>query len=440
MAAMMISPRRPAAPERPEAAFARGVYVFDRDGRRYLDGCAGAVVANIGHGVPEVLQAIRRQAEQCTFAYRTQFTNAPARRLERRLADLAPGDLDAVTLVNSGSEANEAAIRTAVRYWAARGQPDKHMIVARRTSYHGMTLGALSASGHPDRRVGLDGALIPGPKADSPYRCPADGGPESARCVELAIDELGADRVAAMIAEPVIGAAGGAIPAPEGYWAELRRICDRRDVLLIADEVMTGLGRTGVWFASGRESVVADLVTVGKGMSAGYAPMAALIARRPISDVVDAAGGVFGHTYSANPVGAAACLAVLDYLERHQLVPKAIDRGAAVRAGLQELATHHRCMGDVRGEGLLLGLELAADRESSWRFDKELGAAQLLVDAAFRRGLLLYPAGTDECPDAVLITPPLVIQPQEISELLRLLDEALGDFEQIDAIREAMGD
>lgn len=440
MAATVSSPHERAASERPEAAFARGVYVFSRDGQRYLDGCSGAVVANIGHGVPEVLQAIRRQAEQCTFAYRTQFTSAPARRLERRLADLAPGDLDAVTLVNSGSEANEAAIRTAVRFWAARGRPEKHVVVARRTSYHGMTLGALSASGHPDRRFGLDGALIPGPKAVSPYRCPPGGGAESARCLEEAIDQLGDDRVAAVIAEPVVGAAGGAIPAPKGYWSELRRICDRHDVLLIADEVMTGLGRTGVWFASARESVVADLVSVGKGMSAGYAPMAALIARRYIADVVDAAGGVFGHTYSANPVGAAACLAVLDYVERHELVSKARDRGAAVRAGLQELGMRHRCLTDVRGEGLLLGLELAADREPFRRFPKELGAAQQLVGAAFRRGLLLYPAGTDECPDAVLVTPPLVIQPEEITELLRVLDGALSDFQQIDAVREAMGD
>lgn len=440
-ATTMISRRAPAViRERPEATFARGVYVFDRDGRRYLDGCSGAVVANIGHGVPEVLRAMRRQADQCTFAYRTQFANAPASRLERRLADLAPGDLDAVTLVNSGSEANEAAIRTALCYWTARGQPGKHIVVARRTSYHGMTLGALSASGHPDRRVGLDGALIAGPKTASPYHCSPNGGPQRARCVETAITELGADRVAAVIAEPVVGAAGGAIVAPEGYWAELRRICDRYDVLLIADEVMTGLGRTGAWFASARESVVADLVTVGKGMSAGYAPMAALIARQPIADVVDRAGGVFGHTYSANPVGAAACLTVLDYLERHDVVCKVADRGAAVRAGLHELAMRHRCIADVRGEGLLLGLELAADPKHSRRFAKQLGAAQHLVDAAFSRGLLLYPAGTDECPDAVLVTPPLVIQPEEITELLGLLDQALGDFEQLDDIRQAMGD
>jgi len=440
MPATTLSPPKPAAPERPEAAFARGVYVFDRDGRRYLDGCSGAVVANIGHGVPEVLQAIRRQAEQCTFAYRTQFTNAPARRLERRLADLAPADLDAVTLVNSGSEANEAAIRTALRYWAARGRPDKHMVVARRTSYHGMTLGALSASGHPDRRDGLEAALIPGVQAASAYRCPPSDGRERAGCVEESIERLGADRIAAVIAEPVVGAAGGAIAAPAGYWAQLRRICDRHDVLLIADEVMTGLGRTGVWFASAREGVVADMVTVGKGMSAGYAPMAALIARRPIADVVAAVGGVFGHTYSANPVGAAACLAVLDYVERHELVVAAAERGAAVRAGLEELATRHRCVADVRGEGLLLGFELAAGREASRPFPKDLGAAQLLVDAAFRRGLLLYPAGTDECSDAVLVTPPLVIAPEEIAELLHLLDEALADFEQIDGIRHEMGE
>lgn len=385
------------------------------------------------------LQAIRRQAEQCTFAYRTQFTSTPARRLERRLADLAPADLDAVTLVNSGSEANEAAIRTALRFWAASGRAFKQVIVARRTSYHGMTLGALSASGHPDRRADLEGGLTPSPKAASPYRCAPNGGPERARAVEAAIEELGDDRVAAIIAEPVIGAAGGAIPAPEGYWAELRRICDRHDVLLIADEVMTGLGRTGAWFASAREGVVPDMVTVGKGMSAGYAPMAALIARQPIAERVDAAGGVFGHTYSGNPLGAAACLAVLNYIEKHQLVAQAADRGAELRAGLDELAVRHPCVAEVRGEGLLLGLELTADARRQSPFPKKLRAGARLAQAAFERGLVLYPAGADECPDAVLVTPPLVIEPHQITELLDLLDRALDDFQQIDEIRQAMG-
>ncbi|WP_250282032.1 MULTISPECIES: aminotransferase class III-fold pyridoxal phosphate-dependent enzyme [unclassified Frankia] len=425
MSILAAEPVHAANRVRPQIASGRGIYLYDEEGRRYLDGCSGAVVANIGHGVTEVNAAIAAQAEQIAFVYRTQFDNAPAVRLQRRLASLTPGDLDAVTLVNSGSEANEAAIRLAVQYWRAVGQPGKTRILARRTSYHGMTMGALSLSGHPHRREGLESLLIDVPRVVSPYACPPGQGREWAADWDRMIREVGADQVAAVIVEPVVGAAGGAIPSPPGYLLELRTICDRHGVLLIADEVMTGLGRTGVWFASAVDGVVPDIVTVGKGMSAGYAPMAAMITRVGLDRTVRATGTdrVFGHTYSGNPLGAAACLAVLDYLEDHDLLLRAREAGSILREGLLSLAQRHPAISDVRGQGLLLGMELAG-------VDVGPHAAQRLTDLAFDCGLLLYPAGTDESPDAVIIAPPLVIEDGQLDELLGLLDESLTLLEQ----------
>lgn len=411
---------------RPEIAYGRGVWLEDVTGRRYLDACSGAIVANIGHGVVDVNNAITRQLEQVAFVYRTQFSSASARQVCERLAALAPGDLNWVSLTVSGSAANEAAIRLAVQFWRSRDRPRKHKVVGRRTSYHGMSVGALSVSGHPERRNGLESLLIDLPHAPSTYRCPPSNGEVWAKTVERTIIEADPATVAAVIVEPVVGAAAGALPSPPGYLRALREVCDRYEVLLIADEIMTGLGRTGHWFASTRDGVIPDVITVGKGMSAGYAPIAALIARESI-----AANGVgnqiFGHTYDANPVGAAATLAVLDFIERHDLLTHVARTGQVLREGLLQLAVRHSSIEEVRGEGLLLGVQLRPDLlvapgggDTSHR----------LVDLAFERGLLVYPAGTDECPAAVLIAPPFVITSQEVAELLKRLGEAFGDFEQ----------
>jgi adenosylmethionine-8-amino-7-oxononanoate aminotransferase len=433
----LIQPR--SSVPRPSVASARGCYMYDTDGRRYLDGCSSAIVANIGHSVPEVVAAITRQADAVTFAYRTQFTNHPAEELARRLAALAPDDLDEVFFVNSGSEATEAAARLAWEYWRSRNRPEKRWIITRHLSYHGMTLGALSMSGHSGRRRSCEGLLHEFPAVPPAYcyRCPL--GLERASCGlacaeewERSLSRLGAANVAAVVVEPVVGASGGALPAPDGYLTKLRELCDRHEVLLVFDEVMTGLGRTGRWFGGDVEGVTPDMIVLGKGMSAGYTPMAAVIARTPIMQAVAEASDVaqFGHTYSANPLSAATCLAVLDYLEDHDLVSAAHERGTVLRADLERLAFHHEIIGDVRGRGLLLGIELVADRATRRRFPPEVQVADRLVQAAFERGLLVYPAALPEGGDSVLIAPPLTISPTEVDHLLLMLGQALGDVER----------
>lgn len=417
--------------EYPRVTYGRGVYLYDDRGRRYLDACSGAIAANIGHAVPEITRAMQEQASRVSFVYRTQFTSEPAERLAARLADLAPGDLNRVFFVNSGSEGTETALRLAVQYWRERGRRRKTRLISRHMSYHGMTLGALSMSGHPDRRSGYEEMLhnYPEVPAADCRRCPLRLKPETCELAcalewERALERHDPETVAAVIAEPVVGAAGGAIPAPPGYFRKLREICDRHEVLLIADEVMTGLGRTGAWFACEHEGIVPDLLVVGKGLNAGYTPMSAVLVRAPLVEAMAAGSGsgCFGHTLSANPLSAAICLAVLDYLERHDLIRAARERGDELRRGLEGLAARHRVIGDVRGRGLLLGLELLPRRRNTW--PKESAAARL-VEEAFRRGLIIYPAGSSDDTDAVLIAPPLTITSQEIDLLISLLEATL---------------
>jgi adenosylmethionine-8-amino-7-oxononanoate aminotransferase len=422
----------------PLVARGEGIYLFDVDGRRYLDASSGAVICNIGHGVREVVDALAEQAKRVAYVFRTQFTSEPAEQLALRLAQLAPGDLTGAFFTNSGSEATEAALRMSLQHWREIGRPEKTLVLSRHMSYHGLTLGALSLSGHPARRAGLEILLHDFPRVVPAYcyRCPLGLQPDSCAVAcaddwERAIVDAGPENVAAVFAEPVVGAAGGAVPAPPGYLRRLREICDEYEVLFVADEIMTGFGRTGAWFGCDHEGVVPDILVVGKGMSAGYVPVAGIVVREPISDAVDAGSGktIFGHTYSAFPAGAAACLAVLDYIEEHDLVTAARLRGGELRAGLEGLAARHPIIGDVRGKGLLLGLEVVANREHRTRFDPSLQVAQRLVDCALERGLILYPAGTPPAGDAVLVTPPLTIEPAQVRELVALLDDALTDLE-----------
>lgn len=419
----------------PVAAYGKGVYLYDTEGRRYLDGSSGAMTASIGHGVSEVAEAMARQARSLAFVFRNQFSSLPAEQLAARLTALAPGDMRSAFFVNSGSEATEYAFRTALAYWKARGRPAKTRVLGRRLSYHGMTLGALSLSGSPLRRRDYEPHLHPlavVPPAYC-YRCPFGLTPdrcrlECATAFETEILRQGPEQVAAVIVEPIVGAAGGAIPAPPGYLKRLRDICDRYEVLLIADEVITGIGRTGAWFACEEEGVVPDLLLLGKGLSGGYAPVAAILLREPIAESMEKGGGAmpFGHTFSANPLGAATCLAVLDFIEAHGLLANAAARGLQLQAGLQVLAKRHAVMADIRGRGLLWGFELV--REHAGRTPLTDGAAAL-VDACLQEGLVAYPAGA-ELRNAVLIAPPLTISAAETEELLTKLDAGLVRFER----------
>jgi len=421
----------------PTAVRAAGSFVWDSEGRRYLDGSSGAVVASLGHGHPELLGALREQAERITYTVRALFTNEPAERLADRLVDLSPGDLDAVFLAGSGSEAVETALKLALQHWSEQGRPSKRWFVSRQGSYHGTTLGALSLSGHPVRRQHFEPLLhaFPAVPQPSPYRCGASAGcpPCDLACADAfdaAIRAAGADRVAAVVVEPVVGATGGAVVPAAGYYQRLREICDHHDVLLIADEVLSGAGRCGRFLAIEHWDTVPDLVAMGKGLGAGHVALAAVLARRPVVEAIAAGSGTLttGHTYSANPLAAAVGLAALDVMAREGLVERAAGRGSALGAELRDLLETHPILGDVRGLGMLWGLELVGDRAARRPFARDQAVTERFLAVCQASGLLLYPA-SDGFNDAVLVAPPLNAAEEELSLLLALVDRSLTTLE-----------
>src|SRR5680860_1194314 len=315
-----------------------GVFLFDSTGKRYLDGCSGAVTAGLGHGLSEIVEAMTEQAQRVAFSYRLQFRNEPADRLAELLEELAPGDIRWTFFVNSGSEATETAQKMASQYWTESGRPRKNLVLSRHLSYHGITLGALSMSGHVGRRRLFEPLLSHNAVVVPPhcYRCPLDKTYPTcdlacANSLEHHIMRLGPNRVAAFMAEPVIGAAGGAIVPPPGYFKRIREICDRHAVLFIADEVMTAMGRTGRMFGMEHWDVEPDLVALGKGMSAGYTPLAAtLMADRLVQTIRKGSGVIMsGHTYSGNPLSCAVGLAVVRYVLSRSAPPRAPRRTTA---------------------------------------------------------------------------------------------------------------
>ena len=425
--------------EYPIVDHGKGVFLYDTNGRRYLDGSSGAMTANVGHGAQEVAAAMKEQACRVAFTYRTQFTNLPAEELARRLTELAPGDLDWAFFVNSGSEASEFAIRAAVSHWREKGAPGKVKILGRRISYHGMTMGALSMSGHTARRPDY-GTLLHSYSFAPPayaYRFAEPGESEAAyalraaQAFERAIQDEDPNTVAAVIVEPIVGAAGGVLVPPGGYFSRLREICDRLDVLLIIDEVITGMGRTGDWFASSHEGVVPDLLLIGKGMSAGYSPVAAVLLREHLVESLRDGSGIapFGHTFSGNPLGAATCLAVLDLMERKDVLANVRQRGDQLERGLRSLSGQFSFMADVRGRGLLWGFEFIMDPETKRAPDAACGAATVFMDECLAQGLIVYPAGIAPLNNATILSPPLIITEDETRLLLTKLENALQAME-----------
>lgn len=418
----------------------KGIYIYDQDGKKYIDGSSGAVTASIGHGVQEVIEAMMEQAQKISFSYRSQFTNEPAEKLAEKLSELAPGDLNWSFFVNSGSEATETAMKIAIQHWQEKGYPQKNRIISRWTSYHGITMGALSMSGHVLRRQRFTSLLADYPVISAPYsyRRPHnmtehEWGHVCAQELETAIERIGAENVAAFIAEPIIGASGGAITPPAGYYKQIKEICERYDVLFIADEVMTGIGRTGKMFAMEHWDVTPDLITLGKGMSAGYTPMAAaIVSDRVMEPILQGSKSIMGgHTYSANPQSAAVSLKVLEYVEKHQLVQKAAEQGQYLFEKLKALSESCEIIGDVRGKGLLIGLEFVADREQKRPFPTELNVTGQVIERAFQKGLLVYPASgaINGAGDAIIISPPLIITKEEIDRLVELLADALFEVQ-----------
>jgi len=413
-----------------------GCYLYDAVGRRYLDGAAGFVVANLGHGNAEIAEAMAQQARTLALAPFTVFVNEPALRLAARLARYTPGDLDHAVFTSGGSEAVEVAVKLARQYWVEVGRPSKYKIVGRWQSYHGNTLGTLSIGGNRPRRKPYAPLLIDLPKIPEcyPYRCPSDvpaaeWGRRGADALEATIVAEGPDSVAAFIAEPVVGATLGSAPAPPGYFQRIREICDRYGVLFISDEVMTGFGRTGRRFGIEHWDVVPDLMAVAKGITAGYAPLGAAICTERIYAAFRGGSGQFVNlfTYGANPLCCAVGDVVLRLTEEQDLAGRAARVGAYLRQRLEPLAASP-LVGDVRGLGLMLGLEFVQDKATKAPFPPAARVAARVAEAALERGLFVYPgSGTvdGERGDHLMVAPPLIITEAECDELISSLAAAL---------------
>lgn len=417
---------------------AEGVYIWDHTGKRYLDGCSGAMICNIGHGDPRVLAAINEQAQKTFFSYRTQFENEPAHRLAEKLVFNSSEHLTQVFYVSGGSEAVESAVKLCRQYFYARGE-GRYLCVTRQPSYHGATLGALSFTSYAPLEAPFRPLMQRHPRIPAPYcyRCPygssyPECGLRCAWALEDCILDNGANNVMAFLAEPLTGASGGAIPPPPGYFDVIQDICRKYGILLILDEVMTGFGRTGALFAYEHWDVEADIVALSKGMASGYFPLGATLSRKDIVDPVLAHGGfAHGHTYAGSPMACAVGQAVLDVILEDSLPQNAQAMGLLLGAGLQDLAERHPSVGQVRGMGLLWAVELVRDKESREPFAPERHAAVLLTNEAYDEGLIVYPR---RCingvrGDHVLVAPPLIVNEGQIREILDLLDRALTRVE-----------
>jgi hypothetical protein len=420
----------------PKIGRGEGCWLIDEAGKRYLDGVGGAYVANLGHSNPEIADAIAEQARQFGYLSGTMFTHGPVEELAAEVAATLPGDLSKLYFLCSGSEAVEAALKLARQYWIERGRPDKQRIIALGPGYHGSTLLALSASAREAYKAMfrpwlVDVHRIP---ASYPYRCECGG--RNAACpvcsgavLEEAITRLGATNVAAFIAEPVGGSSTGAsTPRPE-YFRRVREICDRHEILFIADEVLVGVGRTGTWWAIEPYGVAPDIMTFGKGISGGYAALSGIAVPERIVDTIARGSGHFMHaqTFSHHPVACAAGVATMRYLKKHRLVERCAQMGRVLHERLAPLAELPH-VGDVRGRGLLAGIEFVEDKASRSPFPRSAQFAERFADAALEAGLTIWPNvghadGTNG--DLAMLAPPFIVTEEEIDEIVSRFTRAL---------------
>ena len=423
---------------RPLVGEARGIYIWDADGRRYIDGSSGAMVANIGHGNEHVLDAMRSQMAKTTFAYRLHFENEPAERLARLTASRMPEGLDRVFFVSGGSEAVESAIKLARQYAVATGREARWKIISRYPSYHGSTLGALALTGMELMSGPFEPMLRQMPKVPAPTcHLDRDGLSMEERGIRYAdllrdeIERQGPESVLGFIMEPVGGAATGALVAPDSYYRRVTEICREYGIRLILDEVMSGAGRTGRFLAAEHWDLKPDIVALSKGFAAGYAPLGAMVAQRDIADAVLAAGGfVHGYTYAGNPLACAAGLAVLEEIERLELCANAREVGDLLMAELSGLKARYPFIGDVRGKGLLLAFELVSDPELMTPLPRELDAHIHLVEEAYSRGLIIYSRRTRGGleGDHFMVCPPLITSREQVGEIMEVLSASLDAF------------
>lgn len=416
-----------------------GVYLIDANGKRYFDGSGGAAVSCLGHSDRDVIEAIKSQLETMAFAHTSFLTSQPAEELADLLIQHAPGGLERVYFVSGGSEAVEAALKLARQYYVEIGQPKRSKIIARRQSYHGNTLGALAVGGNEWRRAQFAPLLIDVSHIAPcyAYREQRPGETEHAFGLRLAneleteILRLGADQVMAFVAEPVVGATMGAVPAAQGYFKRIREICDQYGVLLILDEVMCGMGRTGTLFASEQEGISPDICTIAKGLGAGYQPIGATLCSKTIYEAIEQGSGFFqhGHTYVGHPTACAAGLAVVKKLTSG-LVDTIPAKGATLQDLLRSSLGQHPLVGDIRGRGLFVGVEFVQDRDSKACLDPALKFNARLKKAAFAQGLICYPMGgtiDGKQGDHVLLAPPFISEPEHLAEVVDKLGAAIGD-------------
>ncbi len=431
--------------EYPVMERAQGVYLYDREGKRYLDGSGGsAVVTAIGHGVDAVPRAMFEQAQKFSFSPAHAFTHQPMLDLADLVVELAPGALKGASRVwftCTGTDATDDSVRLARQYWVERGKPGKYQIISRWQGFHGNSISAAGYSGLVARRKLFLPMFVDSPHIPPAfcYHCPFElqfpsCNLKCARALETAIRQQGAENVAAFIAEPVVGASLGAVPAPPGYFERVREICDRYEVLFIADEVMTGWGRTGIMWALDHWGVTPDIIASAKGVTSGYTPLAAVIAREELWAVLEKARSPFraGHTFNGNAISCVGAMTALQYLVDHKLVQNSRERGVQALDGLRRIMERHPIVGDVRGLGLMFGLEYVRDRTSRETFAPELHVSAQIDRAAMRLGLVTYPctgAVDGVLGDMTMFAPPLTISAAEMDELLGILDRAIGEVE-----------
>jgi len=427
-----------------KAVASNGCYIFDDSGNRYLDGSGGAAVSCLGHADPEVVQAIQDQTSKMAFAHTGFFSSDPAEELAELLIKYAPGDLDRVYFVSGGSESIEAAIKLARQYHIENGEPNRRHIIARRQSYHGNTLGALAAGGNKWRRDQFEPILINVSHIAPCYEYidksnqekTYEYGQRVAQELEDEILRLGSDTVMAFIVEPVVGATMGAVPAVQGYFNRIEEVCKKYGVLLILDEVMCGMGRTGYLYAAEADNISPDILCIAKGLGAGYQPIGAMLCTKKIYDVIGDGTGFFqhGHTYMGHPVACAAGLAVVQAIIDRDLLKSVKQRSAQLLNELKNQFNTHLNVGDIRGRGLFIGLELVKDRDTKKPFDPSLKIAANIKRSAFEAGLICYPmSGTRDGKwgDHILLAPPFIIDEKQVIELVEKVAVSLKYLKNI---------
>lgn len=421
----------------PTVASGKGVYLYDTNGKQYFDGSGGAAVSCLGHSDQDVAEAIKKQIDTLAYAHTGFLTSQPAEDLADKLVELAPEGIDRVYLVSGGSEAVESALKLARQYFWEKGETSRKYFIARRQSYHGNTLAALATGGNEWRRAPFSPLMIETShispcfeyRGRNDNETPQEYGQRMANELETEILRLGAENVIGFVAEPVVGATTGAVPAVDGYFKRIREICDTHGVLLILDEVMCGMGRTGKLFACEHDEISPDIITIAKGLGAGYQPIGAMLCTAEIYKVIEDGSGFFqhGHTYMGHPTAAAGSLAVVNKLVDHKLIERSDKMGQKLQTALEDAFGQHPYIGDIRGRGLFRGLEIVEARKTKRPFDPEKAIHKQVKKAAFDAGLICYPMGgtvDGVHGDHVLLAPPFILEDSHIDEITDKLSKA----------------